>query len=70
MSRKDYEAIAAAIRRTVESDGRPIAIIALTTAAERIADVLAADNSRFDRTQFLAAAGVEYPTAANQPMGS
>jgi len=61
MSRKDYIAIAAAIKSTVESDGRPVAIIALGTAAERIADACARDNAAFDRERFLAACGVQQP---------
>ena len=61
MSRKDYEAIAAAIREeydawAAEGDSGTAGTTALATAAENIADALAADNPRFDREKFLNAA--------------
>lgn len=57
MSRKDYVAIAAAIRAEYKavSDG-PALQRSVERVAERIANVLAADNPRFDRDRFLAAA--------------
>ena len=60
MTRKDYELIAAATRDALHS-ARPWSEdkeegIRLT--ARSIADALAADNPRFDRSRFLAACGV------------
>lgn len=54
MTRKHYAAIAAAIWSAIEeaSDGWD----ACTVAANNIADVLAADNPRFDRDTFIQAA--------------
>lgn len=45
MTRKHYQALANALANATD----------LTDARERIADVMAADNPRFDRTRFLAA---------------
>lgn len=57
MSRKDYIAIAAAIRAEYDRfEGMEHAQVALENAAERIAGVLAQDNPRFNRYRFLAAA--------------
>jgi len=61
MSRKDYIAIAAAIR-SIDADYKGIHAIVCSEIAEQIADVFAADNSRFDRERFLAAARYEEPT--------
>ena len=64
MTRKDYIAIAGAIykaRRVVRGKGgkEAIAIIeARSEVAERIAEVMAADNPRFDVAKFLTACGV------------
>ena len=56
MTRKDFEAIASAIRTAVGVDS------AWTDAAESIAselaDYLATTNPRFDRARFLKACGV------------
>ena len=60
MSRKDYEAIARAIR-----DSRPHDFVntephfVRRQIALALADVLANDNPRFDRTRFLDACEVE-----------
>lgn len=63
MTRKDYIALAEALsmaRVQVLPLALPAAsraaIIALDHACDRIADVLAADNARFDRARFLTAA--------------
>lgn len=62
MSRKDYEAIAKAIRTQAElhnpDDGpeEMYARFGVEATACRIADVLAEDNPRFDRERFLNAA--------------
>ena len=57
MTRKDYEAIARAIAR---SRGHwaavDIAVHAIEATTEQIAIALAADNPRFDRERFIAAA--------------
>ena len=69
MTRKDYIAIARAIRSEreawVEPNNNRIApevtqAGALTCGyiAQRLSDVMAADNPRFDRAKFLAACGV------------
>lgn len=60
MSRKDYEAIAAAIKAeatewgdlVTESDKQ-----VLRAVAQRIARVFESDNPRFDRAKFLRACG-------------
>lgn len=63
MSRKDYVAIAAAIRNTYDSynteewaDDGWSERTAIRLVAEAIADELAYDNPSFDRQRFLAAA--------------
>lgn len=64
MTRKDYIAIADAIKATrslVRGTGgrESIAIILVrATIAERIAEVMAEENPRFDATKFLEACGV------------
>ncbi len=74
MTRKDYIALAAEIRRfvgnaatmpapTMVNDSRDLACQiatgrAIRNMAQIIADALAADNPRFDRVRFLAACGV------------
>lgn len=64
MSKKDYQAIARAIhgtrRNVVETETkhlapRELAEWAIGNVASRVADVLAADNPRFDRGLFLEA---------------
>ncbi len=61
MTRKDYIALAASLKSVArfaraDSEVTPAEVAAL--AAEVIADALAADNPRFDRSRFLAACGV------------
>lgn len=56
MSRKDYVAIASAIRSVADSTALHLSD-ALVLTAERIADKLQADNPRFDRVKFLTACG-------------
>ena len=58
MTKKDYIKLAAAlaVNRPVNNQDNPITQFHKTVFA--IADVLAADNDRFDRTRFLIAAGV------------
>ena len=53
MHRKDYVALAGAICRTRRQHGDRYGFLAAVT--ENIADVLAADNPRFDRGRFIAA---------------
>jgi hypothetical protein len=60
MSRKHYNVIAAALnedRARFDEDGA--CQFGVDSAARAIADVLAADNPRFDRERFLTACGVE-----------
>lgn len=56
MTRKDYELIAATIRRTTGEGPSPTVVQTIVSRA--FADALAADNPRFDRARFLAACGV------------
>lgn len=53
MTRKDYEKIAEALRLTESRDRWE----AWSGLVERIADILAADNERFDRARFKRACG-------------
>jgi hypothetical protein len=62
MSRKDYEAIAEAIKSERENQWREAApdslpVLALRSMAQRVARVFEADNPRFDRGRFLRACG-------------
>lgn len=64
MTRKDYVAIAAAIRaaRRDVTNREPPECVAdmqdgISLAAEHLADALRRDNPRFDRARFLAACG-------------
>lgn len=59
MTRKDYVAIAAGIRAEVEAGPNKNGSTALQRVAERIAEVMAQDNPRFDRARFLKACGVQ-----------
>jgi hypothetical protein len=56
MSRKHYVAIAAAIADVRRFTKDPAA---LALVANRLADVLALDNDKFDRSRFLCACGVD-----------
>ncbi|HQR20098.1 MAG TPA: hypothetical protein PKV98_04485 [Burkholderiaceae bacterium] len=61
MSKKDYVAIAAALkdlRDGRDAGGDQQAVYGIEIAAEAIADVCEANNLRFDRNRFLAACGV------------
>ena len=63
MTRKDYIALAAALKaaRHFEPDTIPAHDFnyGVTTAARRLTEVLAADNPRFDRSKFLSASGIQ-----------
>jgi hypothetical protein len=62
MTRKDYEAIAAAIRDADREAYDGLYVPDHKTAARVahcIADVMARDNPRFDRARFLKASGVQ-----------
>lgn len=56
MTKKDYVAIAAAVK----ASGHYVdnAELVLTEVAFNLADVLAKDNPKFDRTRFLETCGV------------
>lgn len=64
MTRKDFNAIAAAIKATLDKNldmgiyKDDSAILGIKEAAEAVANVCAESNSRFDRTRFLTACGV------------
>jgi hypothetical protein len=58
MSKKDYVAIAAVFRGQVETKADPKRVQMIRILAHGIADVMARDNSRFDRARFLQACGV------------
>jgi len=59
MTRKDYEAIANVFSKLSDSDiaGTPDGNLMLSKVVEGVADVLKADNERFDRQRFLTACG-------------
>lgn len=58
MSRKDYVALAEALKQAKDKHREILgAGSVLKDAAERIADVLQSDNPRFDRGRFLTACG-------------
>lgn len=56
MTKKDYKLIAESVKETHHLSGAA-ALNALERLANRLADKLAVENSRFDRTRFLAACG-------------
>ncbi len=59
MTRKDYIAIAAAIKRNLDAYGDYTeARQAMTEIAISVSQVMARDNARFDSIKFLAACGV------------
>jgi hypothetical protein len=66
MSRKDYVAVAAAIRAELDSVGeksgsdyyREAIARGIKDTAQSLSSVFAAGNPRFDRQRFLAACGV------------
>ena len=61
MTKKDYVRIAAVIddcRADWSSPGSPYTQAVLDGLARKFARILAADNGKFDRIRFLAAAGV------------
>lgn len=57
MTRKDFEAIAAVIRKGCDNAPTYEAIELLKQGAEDAADWLATRNPRFDRKRFLTACG-------------
>lgn len=64
MTRKDYVAIAAAVRDSLEHQAITIDYregwnAAASSIAHRLADTLALGNERFDRERFLRACGVQ-----------
>lgn len=58
MTRKDYEAIAAALKNARGLPMRDHAA-SIGAAAQCIAEVMQRDNPRFDRARFLKACGVQ-----------
>ena len=62
MSRKDYIRLAAALRTSLHVptvDDYSIQFRVVREVARALADTLAQDNPRFNRSRFLEAAGVE-----------
>lgn len=64
MTRKDYVAIAAALKAARMNTYTSGAVVqthlhAVNSTAAQIADVMARDNPRFDRGRFLKACGVQ-----------
>jgi hypothetical protein len=58
MTRKDYIVIASAVAKAAtnaDSTGSTVTRSAITCVAYRLADILAADNPRFDLERFLEA---------------
>jgi len=58
MSKKHYEQLAKILKSGRAGHTPPIVAERIGKMANEIADMLAADNSRFDRERFLNAAGV------------
>lgn len=58
MTKKDFELIAAAIRRGAFDKMGPVRTAIHNDYAARVADALATTNPKFDRARFLAACGV------------
>lgn len=59
MSRKDYVAIAAAIKKFTDIYDDEVSKEVVTGVSHNIANVFSDDNPRFDRSRFLQACGVE-----------
>ena len=59
MTRKDYVAIAAALKTAGNEYWNADLLLLFAGTCERIADVMAQDNPRFDRARFLQACGVQ-----------
>lgn len=59
-SRKDYIAVAAAVRQAVDNTAchAPQAVPCVQDLAYRLAEVFTQDNPRFDRQRFLTACGL------------
>ena len=55
MTRKDYEALAAAFRAARPKEDKTDMVWQWDYTAYRVADALYADNERFDRDKFYAA---------------
>ena len=63
LTRKDFEAVAAVLRRQMAPTEGTFAVRTkrretITAVAHGLADVFAADNPRFERRKFLTACGV------------
>lgn len=59
MTRKDYVAIAGAIKYTRQWNKLEKEVYATDRVAESIAGVMALDNPSFDRARFLKACGIQ-----------
>ena len=59
MTRKDYVLIAAALKDARPYAANQTASDVLANVAANLADMLKRENPRFDRTRFMAAAGVQ-----------
>lgn len=60
MTKKDYIALAAALKAEVDGSDNDYRTAGIEAAAKAMASVLRADNPRFDRDKFLAACGFTY----------
>lgn len=63
MTRKDYEQVAGAIRRELDESGLlkgEQEYHRMQRLAQRLADMFAFDNPRFDRARFMRACGFDY----------
>lgn len=60
MTKKDYQLIAGVLKQSLADDQAIMQLHqnALTATAKAMAEALAAENPRFDRTKFLEACGV------------
>ena len=59
MTRRDFQLIAATLKRVREHSPGALLQLASDTHAFALADVLAGTNPKFDRARFLSASGVQ-----------
>jgi len=71
MTKKDYQEVAAVLRRQVEDyDNDPQTEGAIELIAWGLVDLFQADNPRFDPDKFMRAAGLEQAITPRHPQES